>query len=558
MSAVAQYDKKYLDEDFALEVNKASDGALTYTSSDPSVATVDAQGKVHVVGAGEATLTVSVAQTANYNSDSAQVKVTVAKIGHTLTVSELEYELTYGDDGFTIIPVTGDNESVLNFSSDNENVATVDNNGKVTLGNTGTATITVSMAESGNYLATEQIITVKVAPKAVTVTPDALTKTYGDADPDWTYTVNGLVGDDALDGIVLKRDEGEDVGQYEIYAEVDETANPNYAITFAQGFLTVTPRSIETAQVKLGKVLTSNGSEQTQEIEQITLDGSKIPADGYVVSGNKATEPGAYEMTIKGTGNYTGELKITYVVAPSKSDEIVEDTDGAVKIGAGTLTVEVKAEENAPKTSMNTSKAELINMLIENGGLTADELAQIANGAKLDVVLIVKDGSSTITAESKKQIADAVPDYTIGSYLDISMFKYLTVDGDTTTTQLHETAKKVSISIQIPDDLVSKDNNVERTYYVIRNHDGKVEVLDSTYDAATKTITFETDRFSDYALAYWDTVVNQSNTNTAAGSNSNAQTSPKTADTAIPVFAAIMMVSAAGAVLLLRKRKEQN
>lgn len=52
-------------------------------------------------------------------------------------------------------------------------------------------------------------------------------------------------------------------------------------------------------------------------------------------------------------------------------------------------------------------------------------------------------------------------------------------------------------------------SSVERTYRIVRVHedsDGNLitDVIEGTFDPATKTFTFETDKFSTYALAYAD------------------------------------------------------
>ena len=94
---------------------------------------------------------------------------------------------------------------------------------------------------------------------------------------------------------------------------------------------------------------------------------------------------------------------------------------------------------------------------------------------------------------------------TIGQYIDISLYKYKTVNGVTDEgVQLHSTADKVKIFVQIPENLINKDSKVKRTYYIIKYHDGKAELIEGTYDEKTQTFIFETDKFSDYAIAYND------------------------------------------------------
>ncbi|MFR2214888.1 MAG: Ig-like domain-containing protein [Ruminococcus sp.] len=80
----------------------------------------------------------------------------------------------------------GDTESGIRFTSDNENVATVSADGTVTIKNAGTAKITVSMDESQNFFAVSKEVTVTVAPKEITVTPDNASKVYGESDKEFT------------------------------------------------------------------------------------------------------------------------------------------------------------------------------------------------------------------------------------------------------------------------------------------------------------------------------------------------------------------------------------
>lgn len=448
------------------------------------------------------------------------------------------------------ITVTAPASGVVEYSTDGENYSA----DTLSYVNAGTYTVDYRVVVGRTEIASASAV-VAITPVNVVVTPDAKGKTYGDADPELTYTAANLLFGETLKDITVARTAGEDAGTYTIKATQPEGANSNYSITFENAQFTIEPRSIATAKVTLGAALSYNGSAQTQTVASVTLDGKVIPAAGYTVEGNTGTEAGSYELIVKGVGNYKDQVKCTFVIAPSKDEQINVNEDGSVKIGSGSLTVEVQKDEKAPETVLNTAKAELINMLIENGSLSANELAQIADGAKLDIVLFIKDGSATISDAVKKLFADAVPNYTIGSYLDITMFKYLTVGSEKESTQLHETAQKVKISIQLPAELVS--NTGRRTYYVIRIHDGQTEVLDAAYDAESKTITFETDRFSDYAIAYKDKISHHPATPTAPADGTVK--SPGTGDTSnLGLMAALMVVSAAGVMVLLRRKKVQS
>ena len=145
----------------------ATNQKVTWASSDEAVATVDANGKVTGVKAGEATITV----TTEDGGKTATCKVTVSdkEINVTgVTLNKASVELNVGASETltaTIAPADATNKNVTWASSDAA-VATVDANGKVTGVKAGTATITVT-TEDGGHTATCQV-TVKANTVAVT------------------------------------------------------------------------------------------------------------------------------------------------------------------------------------------------------------------------------------------------------------------------------------------------------------------------------------------------------------------------------------------------------
>lgn len=378
----------------------------------------------------------------------------------------------------------------------------------------GTYTVTATTTDN-NYTLDAKTITAEftVAKRRATVTPDdKQSKVYEEKDPELTYKVSGVLDDETLKGITLTRAEGENAGEYAITATADAGANPNYDVTLAKGKFTINPKPIDSATVKLGKGLIANGAEQTQTVEKVLLYGKEIPAESYAVAGNTATAPGSYTLTITAKGNYTGTVKQTYAIAPAKAED--------APTGSGKVNVNVQSEGAVPPAALLTDKAELIAMLVDSGDITAEELAQIANGASVDIVLTVKEAN--VSDEVKTAMAQAAKDYTIGQYLDISLFKYMTVNGSQQAgVPLHTTKDALTISVVVPDALIHTDSAVNRNYCIVRNHEGTITVLDAAFDAAGKTLTFKTDRFSIYAIAYKDTAVPSSGSNPGSNNSSN-------------------------------------
>lgn len=523
-------DKKYGDQGFKLEVSHKGNGKLSYSSSNEDVATVDDQGNVTIHNAGTTKLKVTLGVDHNYDSDSKEVTLTVNKINHELTVDQKDVEKTYGDEAFTIHAQSKDNESAIEYASSDEKVATVDSEGNVVIKGAGKVIITVSQKESKNYKKISKEINLTVKAKKITVTVNDASKTYGDEDSEFTYVNDKLIGNDKLTGIILTREEGEDVGTYKIKVSQKEGSNPNYDITFKDGTYTINPLSIDKGTVVLGNVLKYTGEKQTQEVEQVLVNGKALNKEDYEVLDNQATKEGKHVLTIKAKGNnHTGSFEYAYVILPKDSD----------KIGTGSFTVKTTGD-------VEISRDEIIDLLIENKEITANELSEVAEGKKIEIVLEVKE------AQTNELIETNTKGYKVGKYLNITLNKI--VNG--TSESIHELTKKLKISIELPTELINKDKTITRTYFIARSHNGKVDILETNYDEKTNKLTFETDKFSDYAIIYKDKKELKTTVTTSINkSNTRQTTKAKTGDNANIIGLMMLLVSSMFVMVFVRKKE---
>ena len=523
-------DKKYGDQGFKLEVSHKGNGKLSYSSSNEDVATVDDQGNVTIHNAGTTKLKVTLGVDHNYDSDSKEVTLTVNKINHELTVDQKDVEKTYGDEAFTIHAQSKDNESAIEYASSDEKVATVDSEGNVVIKGAGKVIITVSQKESKNYKKISKEINLTVKAKKITVTVNDASKTYGDEDSEFTYVNDKLIGNDKLTGIILTREEGEDVGTYKIKVSQKEGSNPNYDITFKDGTYTINPLSIDKGTVVLGNVLKYTGEKQTQEVEQVLVNGKALNKEDYEVLDNQATKEGKHVLTIKAKGNnHTGSFEYAYVILPKDSD----------KIGTGSFTVKTTGD-------VEISRDEIIDLLIENKEITANELSEVAEGKKIEIVLEVKE------AQANELIETSTKGYKVGKYLDITLYK--SVNG--TNESIHELTKVLKVTIKVPEELINKDSKTKREYYIARSHNGKVDILETKYDEKTNSLTFETDKFSDYAIIYKDKKELKTTVTTSINkSNTKQTTKAKTGDNANIIGLMMLLVSSMFVMVFVRKKE---
>lgn len=112
-------------------------------------------------------------------------------------------------------------------------------------------TLTVSYKVTIDGVKAEGKVTLEVKPCAITVAAQDASKTYGEADPvfTWAITSGELVEGESLQGITVSRKVGEAVRKdgYAVTAAQSEGANPNYSITFVDGTFTINQRLLTVA-----------------------------------------------------------------------------------------------------------------------------------------------------------------------------------------------------------------------------------------------------------------------------------------------------------------------
>ena len=308
---------------------------VTWKSSDPDVVTVDDSGQISAKSVGEATVKVQVGNvSASCSVTVVQPVTSISLDKKTLEMDALDtYQLTA-----RVSPSDAADKSVR-WSSSDEKIASVDENGLVTALKKGNATITVK-AQDGSGVSSTCSVTVKnTAHVAADVSEMESTHPYANNCSDfWVYTLNGADGlsvtfdaqtemEDKFDYLYIFNATGEEIGQYTGTKLAGQTIH------------------VPGNTVKLQLVSDDAGTAWGFKVSSITADGTqKLP---QVISGTAS-----YEKTY-GDENFILDAQLTQgdgSLSYRSEDENVVTVSGDGKVtivGIGKTNIVVTASETA-------------------------------------------------------------------------------------------------------------------------------------------------------------------------------------------------------------------
>ena len=185
----------------------------------------------------------------NYNDYNLVVTITyTAKTPQVISYAVSTVAKTYGDAKFVNTLTQTTVNGTITYASDDTSVATVNpSTGEVTIVavGDGSAIITATAAETTTHAQATASYTVTAAKKVLTFKADDKSMKQGEALPDFTYTVTGLVNGDTVitEPTLSTSTDGTVAGTFDITITGGVIANAaNYDITYTNGTLTVAER----------------------------------------------------------------------------------------------------------------------------------------------------------------------------------------------------------------------------------------------------------------------------------------------------------------------------
>ncbi len=351
--------------------DNATDKTVTWSTDNPAIATFDANGDKAIITA-NAVGTAIITVTSNFDpSIKAQCVVTVQKeeeivAVESITLNKTELIMTEGDVEdliATISPDDATDKSVTWKSSDRE-IATVDENGKVTAIKAGVATI---YASSSNGLTAECAVTVN--PAYVEVTSVSLTNTELLMREGHTADLIAIVRpDNATDKSIT-------------WASSDES------------IATVDQNGIVTAILRGNTTVTATSHNGIQAICYVTVVPDVVPVESIAV------DPTSLEMEVEDkftlTATITPDEATDKTVTWRSSDRAiatVSENGEVTAIGAGTAVIYASSSNGLTAecaVTVNPAYEEVISI-----SLTNTELLMI-EGDSTDLIAIIRPDNAT-------------------------------------------------------------------------------------------------------------------------------------------------------------------
>ncbi|MDP9588552.1 UNVERIFIED_ORG: hypothetical protein J2W19_001098 [Shinella zoogloeoides] len=193
--------------------------------------------------------------------------------------------------------------------------------------NTGDYGIVLGTLMNSNYAISYTGANLTVGTRAVAVTADALSKSYGDVNPTMTYTATGLVNGDTLSGsLTTSAGRYSDVGVYAIGQGT--LANGNYAINYTSANLTIGQRALSVMADAVSK--TYGDMNPTLTYTATGLVNNDMLSGGLTTSTGQYSDVGTYGVTV-------GTLAASSNYALSYTGSTLTVTPKTISVVAGAL-----------------------------------------------------------------------------------------------------------------------------------------------------------------------------------------------------------------------------
>lgn len=322
----------------------------------------------------------------NHNSSeescvSGEAEFTVAKAGQSITADISTDSLWIGE---TAQITASAKAGALTFSSDNENIASVDENGVITGIGEGQTKITVTAAETANYIEDSFSLIVSVSPQVETSLSDCeidvqtgIIYTGAPVEPRVTihydghlltqgkdYTLQFFNNEATGTGTVKINGEGYYIGSVTRTFEILEREDPSGKSISDCEIILQESRLLYNGNAQIPEVTVKDGSTVLEEGDAyiLAVSGDAVSEDG------DAVDTGTYTLSVIGQGTYIGLYEVPFEIiraeptltyTDSQVEKTTEDEAFTNTLTAVTDGVITYSSEDSSVATVNVSSGEV-------------------------------------------------------------------------------------------------------------------------------------------------------------------------------------------------------
>ncbi len=296
-----------------------------------------------------------------------------------------------------------------------------------------------------------------------------------------------------------------------------------------------------TVNITGGTINSSNGAGVVQRGGTLNITGGTINTSGSSVGkvGDSRVVVTASAVVVDKEANYPA---VDTIVTKISKDAVLNGAAGsietigeniAIELTGGIFTEEPEEEQipegyNAYKILEGENKDkyvianvdEIVNE-VANAMITKEDVAE-------DTVALIEE-----TVEGK---------YNLLSFYDVSLITV--TENDDVIGYVTESENAVKVTLGLPGEMPELKEGFLRKYYVVRIHNGEATVISDVTDNGDGTVSFNSDKFSTYAIAYVDVEEEKTTSNPQTGDNIISNT----------MILLISLTGIVGTSLTIRKR----
>lgn len=282
--------------------------------------------------------------------------------------------------------------------------------------------------------------------------------------------------------------------------------------------------------------------------------------------GSRANKNAKYDVTVSGDVLYNDGVVSTNNTAAGEGEISFRFYDGVekkVKVTVGELKAEVQKDTDTTDGDAEVARftaQEVVDAVIRGGtaegfeyndGVTAnDVLSAAANGETITTAIGVGDkDESDLSDDEFMKVASVIDRYedelTVAKYYNIDVELINATQGKK-IGRLTELGDEIVITVSLPENMPAVSEGYERSYKMIRYHNGVADVLDAA-DNGDGTISFKSRLFSTYVLVYND------NASVTAPDTGIYSKDSATGARISQLFGAFSVIGVVGVVMIMRR-----